>query len=122
MTEYNYHNRRFRGLENYDEGDLTQEVVFHYTQSGSVVKGTFAGGRVTDGSLLAEVFADGRLDMIWRYRNVDGQDCYGTCTSTPEILPDGRYRLHEKWTITGGPLTGESGTSSIEEIAEEEMA
>ena len=116
MAELNFHDRRFRGVENYDDGDLTAEVVFHYTQDGSVVKGTISGGRVIEGSLLAEVLADGRLDMIWRYSNVDGVTCYGTCTSTPEILPDGRYRLHEEWVITGGPSKGEQGKSCIEEI------
>lgn len=122
MSEFNYHNRCFRGLENYDDGDLTQDVHFRYTQEGSVVKGSFSGGRVVAGDLLAQILDGGRLDMIWRYRNVDGDTCYGTCVSTPEVLPDGRYRLHEVWEITGGPLAGQRGTSSIEEVREENKA
>jgi len=120
MTQFNFDQKRFVGVENYDDGDLTKEVIFHYHQDGTVIRGTFEGGRVIEGKLLAEILEDGRLDMIWRYTNVDGDVVYGTCVSTPELLPDGRYRLHESWTITGGPNQGESGQSVIEEIRNEE--
>ena len=39
----------------------------------------------------------------------------GECHSVPEILPDGRYRLREKWRWTCGD--GSSGESVIEELA-----
>jgi len=38
----------------------------------------------------------------------------GVCRSTPELLPDGRIRLHEKWQWTCGDRA--SGESIIEEI------
>lgn len=120
ISEFNYDDRRFVGVENYDDGDLTKEVIFHYRQDGTVIRGTFEGGRVIEGKLLAEILEDGRLDMIWRYTNVDGDVVYGTCVSKPELLPDGRYRLYELWTITGGPNQGESGQSVIEEVRNEE--
>ena len=65
MSEFNYDNRRFVGVENYDDGDLTAEVVFHYTQEGSEVRGTFSGGRVDQGKLVAELLPGGKLDMVW---------------------------------------------------------
>jgi len=105
ITRFNFDQKRFVGVENYDDGDLTKEVIFHYHQDGTVIRGTFEGGRVIE---------------IWRYTNVDGDVVYGTCVSTPELLPDGRYRLHESWTITGGPNQGESGKSVIEEIRNKE--
>ena len=120
MAEFNYDNRRFVGVENYDDGDLTSEVVFHYRQEGTEVRGTFSGGRVKQGKLVAELLPDGRLNMIWQYLNVDGQFVSGTCLSTPELLSDGRYRLYEEWTITSGPNQGLAGTSAIEEIQNEE--
>ena len=120
MSEFNYDNRRFVGVENYDDGDLTSEVEFHYRQDGTSIRGTFSGGRVEQGKLVAELLPDGCLDMIWQYLNVDGEFVAGTCLSTPEVLPDGRYRLHEEWTITGGPNQGLTGRSVIEEIRNEE--
>lgn len=38
----------------------------------------------------------------------------GICRSTPEILEDGRIRLHEEWIWTSGDQS--SGKSIIEEI------
>ncbi len=121
MSEFNYHDRVFRGIVNYEDGDLSGDIRFCYTQEGSVVKGKIEGGRVQSGDVLAEVLADGRLDMIWQYRNTDGEIICGTCVSTPEILADGRYRLHEEWTITKGPDSGLEGISVIEEIENKDV-
>lgn len=120
MSEFDYNDRRFVGVENYDGGDLTAEVIFHYRQEGTEVRGSFRGGRVQEGKLVAECLPDGRLDMIWQYLNVDGQFVSGCCQSTPTILPDGRYRLDEEWIITGGPNQRLEGRSAIEEIKPEE--
>ena len=38
----------------------------------------------------------------------------GLCRSRLEILPDGRYRLHEEWQWTSGDKS--RGTSMIEEV------
>lgn len=116
MSDINYDNRRFIGVENYDDGDLTRETIFHYRQKGKVVWGTFEGGRVLRGNLVARVLDDYRLEMSWQYLNQDYRLCHGTCLSTPELLPDGRIRLHESWQLTGGD--SHSGKSVIEEISD----
>ena len=107
-----YHNKRFCGVANYDDGDLTKEVLFHSHQKNRTVWGTFEGGRVRFGTLVANVLDDDKLDMVWQYLNIDGEFVSGRCRSVPEQLPDGRLRLHESWTTTGG----EPGTSVIEEV------
>jgi hypothetical protein len=38
----------------------------------------------------------------------------GLCRSRLEILPDGRYRLHEEWQWTSGDKS--RGTSVVEEV------
>ena len=120
MAEFNYNNRRFVGVENYDDGDLTSEVLFKYSQEGTEIRGTFSGGRVEQGKLVAELMPGGKLDMVWQYLNVDGEFVSGCCRSTPTVLPDGRYRLDEDWIVTGGPNQGLTGVSAIEEIRDEE--
>ena len=119
MTSFDLHNRIFVGVVNYDDGDANQDTVFRYYQDGEVVWGTYEGGRVRYGQILARVTPEGKLDMVWQYLNLDDQLIAGTCTSTPELLPDGRYRLNETWVITLGPAAGQSGESVIEEIREE---
>jgi len=121
MAAYNYNNRTFRGVVNYDSGNLTGDTRFHYYQDADEVWGTFEGGNIISGALRARVIEDGKLDMEWWYTSTDGEEVKGVCTSTPKILSDGRYKLHESWTITetsSGAGVGVSGISVIEELAE----
>ncbi len=122
MSTFNYNNRTFKGVVNYDSGDLTGDTRFHYYQDADGVWGTFEGVNIISGALRAKVNENGQLDMEWWYTSKNGQEIKGTCISRPEILPDGRYRLHESWTITEtstGEGVGVSGTSVIEELAQD---
>jgi len=109
-----YDNRRFRAVSNVDTGDVTTDTTFHYHQRDAVVWATYDGGGVAFGTLIATVDARGRLEMRYQQVSVTGQLRAGRCLSTPEVLPDGRLRLHESWSWTEG---GEgSGTSVVEEM------
>lgn len=119
MKPLDLNNRRFVGVVNYDDGDANQDTVFRYYQEGNLVWGSYEGGRVRHGQILARVTPEGKLDMVWQYLNLDDQLIAGTCESTPELLSDGRYRLNEAWETTLGPAAGQSGESAIEELREE---
>lgn len=119
MTPLDLHNRMFVGVVNYDDGDANQDTVFRYYQDGDLVWGSYEGGRVRHGQILARVTPEVTLDMVWQYLNLDDQLIAGTCQSTPVLLPDGRYRLNEKWVITLGPAAGQVGESAIEEMEQE---
>lgn len=111
MSKFNYDGRTFVGVENYDSGDLNAQTVFRYYQRGDIVWGSFEGGGCAAGNLIARVGEDGSLNMSWHYLNRSGDLLRGTCRSRLEVLPDGRYRLHESWEISDGT----TGTSVIEE-------
>ncbi len=76
------------------------------------MQGTYQGGQIKMGSLIALCNAEGELDMRYQQINLNGEIRTGSCVSKPEILPDGRLRLHETWQWS----TGERGSSTIEEI------
>ncbi len=109
----NYHDRRFNPLSNSANGEVSPEVVFHYQQTGRIVTCSYSGGRIVSGHLIALVDAEGRLDMRYHQVNDRGELMTGVCRSTPELLPDGRIRLHEEWRWTSGD--GSSGRSVLEE-------
>ena len=115
----NLNGKTFRGVENYEEGDLNLQTVFRYHQKGNAVWGEIFGGEAVAGGLVALMKEDGRLDMAWHYVNYRGEVIAGIGESEPEILDDGRVRLHETWDITKGPTAGQKGTSVIEEIDSE---
>lgn len=110
----NYNDRYFRSIANLGGGDVDAETIFHYRHEGEVVWATYRGGGVAFGTLTALVLPDGKLDMRYQQVSQDGIIKTGRCLSTPEILSDGRVRLHESWSWTeGGDGAGES---QVEEI------
>jgi hypothetical protein len=114
MPRVDYDGRRFAGVVNYDDGDFNRETRYHYRQQGDVVWGTFEGGGVRVGTLVARVEAEGALEMRWQYVDRAGRLKTGACRSRPELLADGRVRLHEAWRADGEPPL--EGTSVAEEV------
>ncbi|QIN85244.1 n-acetylglutamate synthase [Rubrobacter tropicus] len=111
-----YDGRRFRSVENSGTGEVGPETVFDYSQDGNVVSATYEGGDVRFGTLVATVDEDGNLDARYGHVNASGELMTGECRSTPEVLADGRIRLHEEWRWTSGD--GSSGRSVVEEIGD----
>lgn len=110
----NYDSRNFRSLKNSETGEVGSETVFHYHQDGYIVWAEYAGGSVIRGQLIANCDENSELDMRYQHVNTSGKLMTGKCRSTPEILPDGRVRLYEKWQWTSGDCS--SGESVIEEV------
>lgn len=111
-----YDGRRFRSVENSETGEVGPETVFSYAQDGDVVRATYEGGSVRSGVLIATADDEGNLDARYAHVNASGELMTGECRSTPEVLPNGRLRLHEEWRWTSGD--GSSGRSVVEEIGE----
>ncbi|AUD00634.1 n-acetylglutamate synthase [Spirosoma pollinicola] len=109
-----YNNKTFRSVTNTTNGEVSSETIFHYHQQNKLVWAEYAGGSIVKGFLIATVQADDSLDMRYEHVNTQGELMTGRCLSTPELLPDGRLRLHEKWQWTCGDQS--SGESVVEEI------
>lgn len=69
------------------------------------------------GFLIATLEADSKLNARYQHVNVSGELMTGRCQSTPEVLDDGRVRLHEKWEWTSGDRS--RGESVVEEVRDE---
>ena len=110
----NYDNKTFRAVNSSVNGDVSDETIFEYQQEGNLVSATYSGGSIVFGHLIAIVNEDGSLDMRYHHMNFIGQLMTGVCHSIPEILPDGKIRLYERWKWTSGDKS--EGTSVIEEI------
>ena len=111
-----YSGRRFRSKENSASGEVGPETVFEYEQDGNVVSATYGGGDVRFGTLVAVADEGGNLDARYQHVNASGELMTGECRTTPEVLDDGRLRLHEEWRWTSGDRS--SGRSVVEEIGE----
>jgi hypothetical protein len=109
-----YEGRTFAIQINSPNGNCTPDTRFHHRQSGSRVWATYGGGPVRFGGLVAVTAQHGGLDM--RYHHVSDSDVFrtGECRSRPEVLADGRLRLHETWRWTNGD--GLAGETVLEEL------
>ena len=64
--------------------------------------------------MIGTVSADGALEFYYQHINDERTIRCGKCYSTPEMLEDGRIRLHETWQWLDDDAS--SGTSVVEEI------
>ncbi|MBL7828130.1 MAG: hypothetical protein JNJ57_15980 [Saprospiraceae bacterium] len=112
----NYNQKIFRPVVNSDNGEVSGETTFYYQQHDQIVTGSYGGGEILLGHLIAVVEPDGCLDMRYHHLNRAGELQTGVCRSVPEILPNGKIRLHETWRWTSGD--GSTGHSIIEEVDE----
>lgn len=109
----NYNDKIFRPISNTENGETSNETVFLYKQNGNVLTSEYSGGKIRYGHLIALVDDDGNIDMRYHQVNDKAELMTGICQSKPEILENGKIRLHESWEWTSGDKT--KGQSIIEE-------
>jgi hypothetical protein len=83
-------------------GDCTPSTVFTYRVSHDAVQATYEGGGVRDGRLRAEA-REGVIAGHYDHFTDAGEARAGECEAIPEVLPDGRLRVHEAWRWTHQP-------------------
>lgn len=113
----NYNNKKFRPVSNSENGETSEETLFHYFQDGPILSCTYSGGQIVFGHLIGLVDESGNIDMRYHQINNQGNMMTGICQSKPEILDDGRIRLHETWQWTSGDHS--KGSSLLEEVKTE---
>lgn len=114
MDKINYDGRKFTTVENSKNGEVSAQTTFAYQQRGNILWAEYSGGEVVKGFLLGLVAEDDCLNFTYQHINRSGQQRAGQCESKPELLPDGRLRLHERWQWLTGDCS--SGESVIEEL------
>lgn len=111
---FNYHNRKFRVTQNSENGEVSDDLIFEYQQEGSVLTCIYFGENILHGHLLGTVDSKGKIAFSYHQVNRQGELKTGICTSIPELLPNGKLRLSEKWQWTNGDQS--KGTSTLEEL------
>lgn len=105
-----YDGRTFRA-QGRPEGEAP---VARYRQDGDLVWAEFAGGDVRRGALAGTCAPDGTLEFAYSMVLTGGEVVSGCSISSPEVLADGRIRLHERFERYG--RNAATGASCIEEI------
>jgi hypothetical protein len=111
MIDYN--GKIFRPISNSENGETSNETVFKYNQIGNILTSEYSGGKIKKGHLIGIVDENGAIDMRYHQVNNKNELMTGICKSRPEILDNGKVRLHESWEWTSGDKS--KGQSIIEE-------
>lgn len=114
MMNINYNNKKFRPIQNSENGETSEETIFHYKQVGEILTSEYSGGQIRKGHLIGLVDENGNIEMRYHQVNTKGELMTGICVSKPEILENGKIRLHETWEWTSGDRS--KGQSVLEEI------
>jgi len=109
----NYHNKKFRPISISENGEVSSELIFHYLQKGNVLTCTYHGKNIVKGQLMGLVDDNGKIEMRYHQVNRNGDLMTGMCVSVPEIMENGKIRLHESWQWTSGDRS--KGESILEE-------
>ncbi|MCP9766668.1 n-acetylglutamate synthase [Lacihabitans sp. LS3-19] len=112
MIDYNQ--KKFKPVTNTENGDTSSETIFEYFQNRNTLTSEYSGGKIIAGHLIGIVDELGNIDMRYHHINIEGEIMTGICKSMPEILPNGKIRLHEKWQWTSGDCS--EGESILEEV------
>lgn len=110
----NYHNKRFRPVSGTENAETSEDTLFVYKQRGRILTAEYTGGQIVKGHLIGLVDEAGNIDMRYHQVNTNGVLMTGDCHSTPEIMENGKIRLHEEWQWTSGDRS--RGKSIIEEL------
>ncbi|HMP31868.1 MAG TPA: hypothetical protein PKD85_19855, partial [Saprospiraceae bacterium] len=101
----NYHDKKFAVTSNTHTGETSSATIFHYHQEGDIVWAEYKGGKIRLGMLIGLVNQEGQIHMRYQQINEHNQMMTGICISSPELLQDGRIRLHEEWQWTSGDFS-----------------
>ena len=110
----NYNNRKFRPVSNSENGEASSDMVFHYEQRENILTCTYSGISIKVGHLIGLVNGNGVIEMNYHQVNINNELMTGLCHSKPEIMENGKIRLHESWQWTSGDKS--KGNSILEEI------
>ena len=109
----NYNKKVFKPVSSSENSETTADTTFLYIQEGNVLTCSYNGGNVKKGQLIGIVDNNGVIDMRYQQININGELMTGICRSTPEVMSNGKIRIHEMWTWTSGDCS--TGHSIIEE-------
>jgi len=91
----NYNGKIFRPISNTENGETSSETIFLYKQIDNILTSEYSGGKIKSGHLIGLVDINGLIEMRYHQVNENGELMTGICQSKPEILENGKFRLHK---------------------------
>ena len=101
--------RTFRAVSNSKNGHLNSETEMRFTADNGIVVGTYSGGTIAVGHVLAKRTSATELEMLYHGATKDGIHSAGTAHATFSTDSDGRLHMYLDWQwLTGDRSKGQS--------------
>ena len=101
--------RTFRAVSNSKNGHLNTETEMRFTADNGIVVGTYSGGTIAVGHVLAKRTSATELEMLYHGATSDGIHSAGTAHATFSPDGEGRLRMYLNWQwLTGDRSKGQS--------------
>ena len=111
---WNYHHKKFKGVRNSSNGEVSSDTIFNYFQAANLIWGDYQGGTIQKGSLIGLCNEAGELEFAYQHVNDNNEILTGRCISKPSLTEVGKLQLHEQWQWTCKDYS--TGDSIMEEI------
>ncbi|WP_024769198.1 hypothetical protein [Aquimarina macrocephali] len=106
-------NKKFKTQSNTNNGEVSDETIFRYSQNENIIWANYDGGQIIKGNLIGKLVND-HLEFVYQHINKEYELMTGKCKSYPEYIEDGKIKLNEFWQWTCKDCS--SGKSTIIEI------
>lgn len=113
----NVDGKKFRLINSSDAGDLQENAVFQYFQTGHRVWGIYSNDDAIAGVLFGKMDDAGNLSFDYSHYDQHGILKHGYCKSKWVISEEGLLHFQETWQWASEPT--KSGHSEIVEIRDE---
>ena len=113
MNIFNFNNKKFRLIQNSENGQVNVDTVFEYKQDNNLVTADYYGGTIKYGKIIADL-QDDKLNMLYQCLTTDNELKAGKAVAQISLTDEGKMKLTLNWEWLTNPHN--KGTSEYVEI------
>lgn len=95
-------------------GLSSDETIFQYSQSGTMITGQYKGGAIIEGLIIGKQTKDSRIELLYQCLTTEGELKAGQSRGCISKTQNGKLKLEFDWNWLNGDLSG--GKSEYIEI------
>jgi hypothetical protein len=114
MSHFNFNNKKFRLIENSENGKVNADTIFEYKQDGNLVTADYYGGTIRYGKIIA-VLQEDKLNMLYQCMTTDNELKAGKAIAQISLTDNRKMKLKLDWEwLTDGEDKGISEYLEVE--------
>jgi len=99
----------FKAVANSKNGSLNTETIMRFTSDDGVIVGSYSGGTIVVGHVLATRLTDSEIEMLYQGATTAGEVQAGKARARFRPNADGRLSMYLEWQwLTGDQSSGRS--------------